>query len=141
MAAGQEPASSATGGYCSARDRLSEELCEDLVRTTGADVEEWGSADWNWNGRRVRIVDGSTITMPDTPANQSEYPQKKGCLPGCGFPIARIVVVFCLSVGTVLHAATGKYQGKLTGENSMFRQLHDVLDPGDVVVADRYSSG
>jgi len=60
---------------------------------------------------------------------------------GCGFPIARIVVVFSLAVGTVLDAAIGKYQGKQTGENSLFRTLHGLLQNGDVVLADRYFSG
>jgi hypothetical protein len=79
--------------------------------------------------------------MPDTPENQAEYPQVPGQRPGCGFPIARIVVVFSLAVGTVLDAAIGKYQGKLTGENSLFRTLHPLLEAGDVVLADRYFSG
>jgi hypothetical protein len=86
-------------------------------------------------------VDGSTTTMADTPANQAEYPQQPGQKRGCGFPIARIVVVFSLAVGTVLEAALGKYQGKETGENSLFRTLHPLLQEGDVVLADRYFSG
>jgi hypothetical protein len=104
-------------------------------------VEEDAAAKWLWHNRRVRVVDGSTITMADTPENQAEYPQLKSQKPGCGFPIARILVVFSLSVGTVLEAAIAKYQGKLTGENSLFRQLHDMLSAGDVVLADRYFSG
>jgi hypothetical protein len=89
----------------------------------------------------VRVIDGSTITMPDTEANQAEYPQMASQKPGCGFPIARIVVVFSLSVGTVLEAALAKYEGKQTGENSLFRKLHDCLSRGDVVLFDRYFSG
>jgi hypothetical protein len=89
----------------------------------------------------VLDVDGSTATMPDTPANQAEYPQVPGQRPGCGFPIIRFVVVFSLAVGTVLEAALAKYHGKQTGENSLFRTLHDVLQEGDVVLADRYFSG
>jgi hypothetical protein len=89
----------------------------------------------------VYDVDGSTFTMPDTPENQSEYPQVPAQRPGCGFPIARFVVVFSLAVGTVLNAALGKYQGKLTGENSLFRTLHPMLKEGDVVLADRCFSG
>ena len=73
--------------------------------------------------------------------NQAEYPQVPGQRRGCGFPIARIVVVFSLAVGTVLDAAIGKYQGKQTGENSLFRTLHGLLQEGDVVLADRYFSG
>ena len=79
--------------------------------------------------------------MPDTPENQAVYPQMKAQKPGCGFPIARILVVFSLSVGTVLEAAIGKYKGKQTGENSLFRELYDALAEGDVMLADRYFSG
>ncbi len=96
---------------------------------------------WLWHGRRVRVVDGSTITMPDTPENQAAYPQMKSQKPGCGFPIARILVIFSLSVGTVLEAAIGKYKGKQTGENSLFRELYYALAEGDVILADRYFSG
>jgi hypothetical protein len=79
--------------------------------------------------------------MPDTPENQAEYPQSKSQRPGCGFPIARIVVIFSLAAGTVLEAAIGQYRGKQTGENSIFRTLHDALAKRDVVLADRYFSG
>jgi hypothetical protein len=79
--------------------------------------------------------------MPDTPENQAAYPQMKAQKPGCGFPIARILVIFSLSVGTVLEGAIGKYKGKLTGENSLLRGLYDALAEGDVILADRYFSG
>jgi putative transposase len=136
------PACSArTGAYCTAREDLPEEVCSRLMRETGHAVEEAAPRAWRWHGHRVLDVDGSTFTMPDTPENQAEYPQVPGQRRGCGFPIARIVVVFSLAVGTVLHAALGKYQGKQTGENSLFRTLHPLLEEGDVVLADRYFSG
>lgn len=141
IARGQKPCSADTGAYCTARADLPEEACQRLVRETGGAVESEAPDDWRWHGRRVRVLDGSTITMPDSEANQAEYPQTKSQQPGCGFPIARILVVFSLSVGTVLEAAIRKYEGKLTGENSMFRELHDTLLAGDVVLADRYFSG
>ena len=78
--------------------------------------------------------------MPDTEANQAEYPQQTTQAVGCGFPIARILVVFSLSVGTVLEAVIGRYQGKQTGENSLLRTLHPILEEGDVLVLDRYFS-
>lgn len=140
-AQGRRPCSSETGAYCTAREQLPEAGCHQLVCRTGKAVEEEATPEWLWKGRRVRVVDGSTITMPDTAENQAEYPQSKSQLPGCGFPIARIVVVLSLAVGTVLEAAIGQYRGKQTGENSMFRKLHDVLAKGDVVLADRYFSG
>jgi len=141
VAEGLRPCSAQTGAYCTARSDLPEEGLHELVRDSGKHVEDDAPEAWLWHGRRVRVVDGSTITMPDTPDNQAVYPQQKTQKAGCGFPIARILVIFSLSVGTVLEAAIGKYQGKQTGENSLFRSLHDTLDEGDVILADRYFSG
>jgi hypothetical protein len=141
LAKGLAPCSADTGAYCTARADLPEEALHALVRDTAQQIENESPTTWHWHGRNVRVVDGSTITMPDTPANQAAYPQQKTQQPGCGFPIARILVIFSLSVGTVLEAAIGKYEGKQTGENSLFRQLYDVLDEGDIVLADRYFSG
>lgn len=141
IAQGRRACSTETGAYCTARDQLPEAACHRLVCRTGKDVEDAAPPDWHWKGHRVRVVDGSTITMADTAENQKQYPQSKSQRPGCGFPIARIVVIFSLAVGTVLEAASGQYKGKQTGENSMFRVLHEALATGDVVLADRYFSG
>lgn len=141
LATGRKRCSADTGAYCQARERIPEEACRELMRQTGREVDEEAPQEWRWHSRRVLDVDGSTATMPDTAANQAEYPQVPGQRRGCGFPIIRFVVVFSLAVGTVLEAALGKYQGKQTGENSLFRTLHDVLLEGDVVLADRYFSG
>ena len=138
---GRKPCSAETSADCIARDALPEEACQELVRRTGREIENRAPAEWLWRGRRVRVVDGSTITMPDSPENQAEYPQQRSQRPGCGLPLARILVVFSLSVGTVVDAAIGKYHGKQTGENSLFRTLHESLVVGDVVLADRYFSG
>ncbi len=138
---GLKPCSPETGGYCAARNDLPEEALHQLVRDTGKQIEDESPETWLWHGRKVRAVDGSTITMPDTPANQAAYPQIKAQKPGCGFPIARILVIFSLSVGTVLEAAVGKYKGKQTGENSLFRELYPSLAEGDVILADRCFSG
>lgn len=141
VACGLRPCSADTGAYCTAREELPEEACRQLVRDTGRSVAEAAPPAWLWLGRNVVVGDGSTITMADTAANQAEYPQMASQRPGCGFPIARMVVLFSLTVGTVLEAALGRYQGKRTGENSLFRTLHDALRAGDVFLADRCFSG
>jgi putative transposase len=138
---GLSPCSADTGAYCTARSNLPEEALHALTRDSGQRVEDESPKTWLWHGRKVRVVDGSTVTMPDTPENQAAYPQQKSQKPGCGFPIARILVIFSLSVGTVLEAAIGKYQGKQSGENSLLRGLYDALAKGDVLLADRYFSG
>ena len=132
-ACGLSACSADTGAYCTARDALPKEACRALVRETGSCVATQTPQSWLRLGRNVVTGDGSTITMADTPENQQMASQS----PGCGFPIARIVVLFSLSLGTVLEAALGPYQGKQTGEPSLFRKLHDALQAGDVFLADR----
>jgi putative transposase len=138
QARGQRLCSPNTGAYCVARGRLPETLGPRLVKETGQQLERDSAADWRWKGHRVRVVDGAMLTMPDTRENQAEYPQPSSQKPGLGFPIVRIVVMFSLAVGTVLNYALGQYSGKFTGENQLFRAMHDLFEPNDVVLADRY---
>lgn len=139
-AQGQRKSSSNTGAYARARKRLPEKFLGDLTRHTGKRLMLDAPAQWSWHGRDVKVVDGSTASMPDTQANQKEYPQMKSQKPGIGFPILRYVVIFALAVGTVLDAAFAPYQGKQTSELALFRSLHDSLNDGDVVLGDRHFS-
>lgn len=134
---GETPCTPETGPYCKARQRLPESLLRRLVRETGRGVHNETPAEWLWKGRRVKVVDGTTVSMPDTPANQAAYPQHNAQAPGIGFPIARLVVVFRLACGTVLDAALGRYQGKQAGETALLRGLDGALEPGDVLLGDR----
>ncbi len=135
---GQKLDAADTGPYCKARARLPESALHRLMRQLGAQTSQGAAEVWLWCRRRVKMVDGSTAIMADTLANQKAYPQLSSQKPGLGFPIARFVVIFCLATGSVLEAAIGKYQGKQTGENALFRGLRDELEPGDVVLGDRY---
>ena len=92
---------------------------------------------WLFHGRQVKVVDGTTVSMPDTDANQEEYPQADPERPGLGFPIARLLVIFSLAVGTALEAAIRPYHGKATGELAMFRELSESLQPNDIVLGDK----
>jgi DDE family transposase len=138
---GERPCSPKTDPYCKARQRLPENLFLRLMRETGQTLHQQVPADWLWNGRRVKIADGSSVLMSDTPANQAEFPQVPGQKPGLGFPILRLVVVFCFACGTVLDAAVAPYKGKLTGETALLRSLEKCFEPGDVLLLDRYFSG
>src|SRR5262245_16279503 len=134
---GQRPARPATGPYCKARARLPESLPRRLAREAGRGLPAQAEHGWLWQGRRVKVADGTTVSMPDTRANQRAYPQPDAQKPGLGFPIARAVVVFCLATGAALDAALGRYRGKRTGEAALPRELADAFAPGDVVLADR----
>ncbi len=140
-ALGRPAASAKTDPYCKARRRLPESLFSRLTRETGRALQDGLPREWLWLGRRVKVADGTTVSMPDTPANQQEYPQNPAQEPGLGFPLARVVVVFSLACGAVLDAAIGRYQGKKTGENTLLRTLAAALEPGDVLLGDRYYAG
>lgn len=138
LARGRPACSSGTGSYCKARGRLPEELLARLARDSGRQLQQQLPDAWRWKGRRVKIVDGSGVSMPDTAANQKAYPQPQAQKPGLGFPVARLVVVFCFSCGAVLDAALGPSKGKKTGETALLRGLHQGLEAGDLLLADRY---
>ena len=135
---GLAPCSADPSAYGKARHRLPEGLLARLTRATGRRPQDEAPDLWRWHGRTVKVVDGTTASMPDTPANQKAFPQAPTQRPGVGFPIARLVVLFSLAVGTVLDAALGPYQGKRTGETALFHTLHGNLQAGDILLADRY---
>ena len=134
------PNSFNTGPYCKARQRLSLPWIIQEVRRIGSALHAKAGDTWTWRGFNVVLVDGTTVLIPDTAANQQAYPQQRVQKPGLGFPIARIVGLISLSAGTVMDYAMGPHQGKGTGEASLFSTLIDSLDSGDLLLADRYYS-
>ena len=134
---GQPACSAENGAYCKARFRLAEEHLYRLFQATGSKLHGETKKEWLWKGRRVKIADGTTVIMPDTEANQAEYPQPDGQKPGLGFPMIRMVVLFCLATGAALDAAVAAYSGKGTGELSLLRSIWSELHEGEVLLADR----
>jgi len=137
---GQAAPAADTGAYCDARVRLPLGLIQRLVKGVGERTTKASSNQWRWCGHRVRVADGTTVSMPDTEANQKEFPQPKSQKKGVGFPIARLVIVFGLACGSALEWATGRYRGKGQGETSLILGLLDQFERGDVLLADRYYS-
>jgi hypothetical protein len=86
---GQRPCAAETGPYCKARRKLPEIVGVRLAREVGAVLHERVSDRGLLNGRPVKLADGSTVSMPDTAANQAAYPQSRSQQPGLGFPLAR----------------------------------------------------
>jgi hypothetical protein len=138
LAGGLPRCSTRTGAYCRARQRLPVEMIATLVRHTGRWVTARAPEPWRWRGRPVRLVDGTTVVMPDTPANQAAYPQPRSQKPGLGFPLCRLVGIVCLGSGAVLNAAIGRYQGKGGDEQTLLRSILGTLERGDLLVGDAF---
>ena len=137
-ARGETACSLNSGPYCKARKRLPLQLICRLALKVGETLEQDSPTDWKWRERSIKLMDGTTISMPDTTSNQSVYPQSGVQQAGLGFPLAMLVAVISLSTGAVLAWALGPCRGKHTGEQALFRQVMPRLDFGDIILADRY---
>lgn len=133
------PACAATSSaYSEARIRFPLPVLARLAKEIGRNVHDSADGAWHWRGREVFLVDGTGLSMPDTIENQLEWPQIKTVKPGLGFPTMRAVALISLSTGAVVDFSCAPHEGKGTGEATLFRGMLDTLNPGDIVVADRY---
>lgn len=119
------------GAWCIARKRLPLELLQHARR---AAAQYAGKSAWLWHGLSVKVIDGTSTSLPDTRQNQRAYPQPGGQAPGCGFPLLKIVGVFSLATGVLLDFAKGN---KHQHEIRLFQKLLHTFVPGDLALADR----
>jgi hypothetical protein len=120
--------------YIQARQRLPQECLERILAATAQATHRRASANTALQGRTVKVVDGSSVQLPDTAANQQEYPQPSGQKPGCGFPVLKLVVLFSLASGALLDVVLGNlHQHDLR----LFHRLWEALKAGDILLGDR----
>ena len=130
----QTPPGSGTAAYCRARSRLSRNTLLGIHRHTADESQRRVTSEQLWCGRRVKVVDGTGVSMPDTTLNQRAFPQPSRQKKGCGFPVAKLVGCFCLASGALLHWAQGTLH---MHESKLFRKLFDFFLPGDIILTDR----
>jgi hypothetical protein len=120
--------------YCQARGSLPVERLQQIHDGLCAEAKEGLAAKDLWCGHHVVVVDGSSVTAPDTPPNQKAFPQQSVQKSGCGFPIIRLVALLNLATGMLTAWAKGPW---LSHEVGLLQTLWDALNPGDVLLADR----
>jgi hypothetical protein len=131
---GVEIPSTDTSAYCQARARLPEELLAKLFSKAAQNLEEKVTTEYLWCGRSVKVIDGSAVSMPDTVENQTAYPQPSNQKLGCGFPVAKIGVMFSLATGAAIALASDVLN---THDLQLARKLYQLLNPLDVLLGDR----
>lgn len=122
-----------TSAYCQARKRLPEKLLQRLFGDSGENLESKVNLLDLWCGRHVKLIDCSTVSMPDPQENQQAYPQSTSQEPGCGFPIASICVIFSLITGAATALAIDKLN---TNDIKLARRIYQFLKPLDVLLGD-----
>jgi hypothetical protein len=130
----QTPPPDQSSPYCQARAGLPIERLQEIHEALVNEAQEHIAQRDLWCGHRVLVVDGTTVTAPDTPANQRVYPQQRVQKPGCGFPIIRIVALMSLATGLLVSWVTGHWRQH---ELMLLQGLWDELVAGDVLLGDR----
>ncbi len=125
--------SSSTAAYCQARKKLDLPSLEAILQHTSKRLQAMADTG-RLNGRRVVVVDGTGLSMPDTADNQQVWPQPRNQKPGCGFPRASLCACFCLQTGALLSYELGN---KTSHELPMLRKQWDTFKPGDIFLGDK----
>jgi len=132
---GRKAFAAGSAASCMARARLPLAMLEGRFATLATTLERRLLDGERWLGERhVKILDGTGLSMPDTPANQKRWPQPGAQKPGCGFPVLRLAGLFCMGSGALLRYAFGN---KHNQENHLARGVLDGLNQGDVLLTDR----
>jgi hypothetical protein len=134
LLAGRRPVADATSAYCQARVRLPESLFAASLHASAAAADQRVAPAAALQGRVVKVIDGTTLTLPDTPANRQAYPQPTSQKPGVGFPQLHLLVVWSARGGGVCDQVRGPCHH---GELRLLHRLLPTLTAGDIVIYDR----
>jgi hypothetical protein len=120
--------------YCLARARLPLAVFRGVLRELVGSLAPRTRVEGSWRGHRTWLIDGSSFSMPDTPALRAEFGQPESQAKGCGFPVAKILALFHAGTGLLIEVAAAAYR---THEMARLGAVHPALEPGDVLVGDR----
>lgn len=87
-----------------------------------------------WRGLLVCAMDGTTMSVPDSPANLAAYGHQTGSHGGSGYPLVRMVAVVACGTRTLMGAVFGPFK---TGETTYAPELLGCLKAGMLLLADR----
>jgi hypothetical protein len=87
-----------------------------------------------WRGLLVCAVDGTTLTVPDSPRILTRFTKQRGNHGGTGYPQIRLLVLLACGTRTVIDAVFGPTS---TGETTYTPRLLASLRAGMILLADR----
>jgi hypothetical protein len=131
---GQGPVKEGDSAYVQARQRLPKERLEKALTATAQAADRRVGHRAQLQGRAVKVVDGSTTQLADTPENQRRFPQPSSQKPGCGFPVIRLVALLSLTSGAILKVMLDSLHSH---DLRLLHRLAEALTPGDIVLGDR----
>ena len=124
-----------TSAYCQARARLGLDTLRAVFNALGAWIERRCEGQLPLlAGRVVRVIDGTGLSMPDSPQNRGQRPCAANQKPGFGFPAIKLAGLFCLRTGRMIKFAFDRLG---QSEFTLARELPGSVKTGEVVLADR----
>jgi len=120
--------------YVQARQRLPKERLEKALDLTAQAADRRVGSGGQLQGRPVKVADGSSTQLADTPENQKRYPQPASQRPGCGFPVLKFLALMSLTSGAIIKVIWGSL---LHHDLRLLRALWDQLKKGDILLGDR----
>lgn len=123
--------------FCQGRQRLSEEVLKSTLSQSARSIREALGERGLWKGRRVLLVDGSTLLLQSTPSLIEHYGRHKNQRGDSYWPLMRFVAAFDLLSGAVEHMQEGvlkESEQKLTWE--LFKNIDSSKESPTVYVAD-----
>ena len=119
--------------YCQAIARLPETFFR-LLQILVTDRLRDDRPQDRWLGHRLFLIDGTGVSMPDTPDLQAAFGQPGGQKFGCGFPVAHLLVLFEARSGYLLKTLVAPLR---THDLTHAAAMHPEMQAGDVLVGDR----
>jgi len=120
--------------FCQARTRLPLAVFRAVLRAVIHALVPDTQAHGRWLGLRPFLLDGSSFSMPDTPALQAHFGQPGNQAKGCGFPVAHILALFHAGTGLLLEVFAAPLRSH---DMAGITAILPFLTTGDVLVADR----
>ena len=128
-----------SGSLAKARRRLPLEVWEGLHEWAVEQIKKETSSDFEWRGHRMVGIDGTCVSMSETPELVERFGRCHGMHGYSRFPIARATLAFDLKTLVVYGHRIDRYT---TSELELLKpMLGKELKPGDVLVADRRFAG
>jgi hypothetical protein len=132
--AGIAAAAPTAGALAQARRRIGAaplRFLFDLLRGPAAAPRERGA--W-WHGLLVCAIDGTILTVPDSPANLARFTKHAGNHGGTGYPQVRLLALVACGTRTLIDAVFGP---ATSGETTYAPALLRSLRAGMIMLADR----
>lgn len=136
LAAGNEQLEQAPAdsSWCEARSRLPERLWPRLIARSTQRLQQLAGSRYLYFGRWVYLVDGSTVSMPDTPELVEAFGYADTKHGPSRFPVGRITFITHAGTQAVVDYRLDRYR---TGEDAQFQAMWQSLAHGCICICDR----